>query len=110
VAACALALASPVQAVVPPRLNGSVGPGFQIALKKKNRTKVTTLTAGRYRFVVRDYSGIHNFHLMGPGVNKATSVSLSGTTTTWTINVVRGTYRFFCDVHRPSLKGSFRVS
>ena len=108
IATCALVLSSPLQAM-PPTVNGSVGPGFVIGLKRSGQ-KVTTLKARRYRFVIRDFSGIHNFHLTGPGVNRATSVSLSGTTSIWTLTLARGTYRFRCDVHPPSLRGRFTVT
>ena len=55
-----------------PVLNGTVGPGFTILMKKKP-TK-----AGKYKLVVSDKSSIHNFHLKGPGVNVTTGVGPSG--------------------------------
>ncbi len=59
--------------------------------------------------MVRDVSPIHNFHLFGPGVNKATSVVKTGRTT-WTVRFGRGAYRFRCDPHRTLMHGSFLVS
>ena len=106
-AAVVLALALPATAAVP-RLVGTVGPGFTITLKKGG-AKVTSLKAGKYTLVVRDLSSDHNFHLRGAGVNKATSVEATGTRT-WTVTLRRGTYRFLCDPHPTSMKGSFRVS
>ena len=61
-----------------PTLNGTVGPGFTITLKKGSK-KVTKLKAGTYMFKIADKSSIHNFHLTGPGVNKKTSVGGQGT-------------------------------
>ena len=89
------------------RLNGTVGPGFTITLKKGN-TKVTSLRAGSYTIRISDRASIHNFHLTGPGVNKRTSVSGTGTTT-WNVRLRRGTYRYVCDPHASMMKGSFRV-
>jgi plastocyanin len=90
-----------------PTLSASVGPGFTISLKKSGR-KVTRLSAGTYKIRVADRSNIHNFHLTGSGVNKKTSVSSTGTTT-WTVRLRRGTYRFVCDPHASMMKGSFVV-
>lgn len=106
-AAAVLALALPATAAVP-KLAGTVGPGFTITLKKGG-AKVTRLKAGKYTLSIRDLSDIHNFHLRGPGVNKATSVDATGTRT-WTVTLRRGTYRFLCDPHPTTMKGSFRVS
>jgi plastocyanin len=90
-----------------PTLSATVGPGFTISLKKSGR-KVTSLRAGRYKIRVSDRSDIHNFHITGPRLNKRTAVSSTGTTT-WTVRLRRGTYRFVCDPHASTMKGSFRV-
>jgi Copper binding proteins, plastocyanin/azurin family len=89
------------------RLNGTVGPGFTITLKKGS-TKVSRLQAGSYTLRISDRSSAHNFHLTGPGVNRRTSVSGSGTTT-WNVRLRRGTYRYVCDPHASSMKGAFTV-
>jgi plastocyanin len=86
-----------------PVLKGTVGPGFTITLAPK-----TGLKAGTYKIVVADKSSIHNFHLVGPGVNKATSVSATGTTT-WTVKLKAGKYTYVCDPHASVMKGSFTV-
>ena len=52
-------------AAATPKLNGTVGPGFTITLKKAG-TKVTKLKAGKYTFVITDKASIHNFSLDGP--------------------------------------------
>jgi plastocyanin len=88
-------------------LTATVGPGRTISLRSGTR-RVSRLTAGRYRIVVRDRSKLHNFHLSGPGVNKRTAVRFSGTVT-WTVTLRRGRYTFVCDPHRALMKGGFRV-
>ena len=89
-------------------LTGTVGPGFTITLKQGSKA-VKTLKAGTYTFNISDKSNIHNFHLSGPGVNKKTSVSGTGSST-WTVNLKSGTYKFVCDPHATIMNGSFKVS
>jgi len=91
-----------------PTLRGVDGPGFNISLTKAGK-KVTSLKAGKYKIVIRDLSDIHNFHLTGPGVNKKTSVGAKGTST-WTVTLKKGTYKFICDPHAAIMKGSFKVT
>jgi plastocyanin len=94
---------------VDPKLVGTVGPGFTITLTKAG-TKVAKLKAGRYSITVNDRSGSHNFHLSGPGVNKKTSVGTTGKAT-WTVTFRKGQiYRFVCDPHASSMRGSFRTT
>jgi hypothetical protein len=109
VAAAALGLlaVAPTQAALP-KLVGTAGPGFTITLKKSG-TKVTKLKAGKYAITISDRSSSHNFHLTGPGVNKKTSVGGTGKTT-WTVMLQKGkTYRFMCDAHASTMKGSFKT-
>ncbi len=112
-AALALAalLPSAVARAENPTLVATVGTddSFTIALTDPSGARVTHLAPGTYTIVVHDRSEIHNFHLRGPGVNKATSVDATGTRT-WTVTLRRGTYRFLCDPHPTTMKGSFRVS
>jgi plastocyanin len=96
------------QAMSTPKVNGTVGPGFTITLTKGGK-KVTTLKAGKYTFVIADKSSIHNFHLTGPGVNKSTSVGKTGNST-WTVTLKKGTYKYVCDPHASSMKGSFKAT
>jgi len=91
-----------------PTLTGVDGPGFNISLKKGS-TKVTRLKHGKYKIVVKDLSNIHNFHLIGPGVNVKTSVPKQGKTT-FTVALKKGTYKFICDPHAAIMKGSFKVT
>jgi len=108
-AVVALGAAAAVQAApAVTTLKGTVGPGFTITLTKGG-AKVTSLRHGRYRIVISDKSPIHNFHLSGPGVNKSTSIGGTGKTT-WTVTLKKGTYRYVCDPHASTMKGSFRVT
>jgi len=80
-------------------------------------------TAGKIKLVIADKSNIHNFHLTGPGgkaitafdvkANKtvksvSTSVGAVGTRV-FILTLKRGTYKFVCDPHVSSMKGSFTV-
>ena len=89
-------------------LVGTDGPGFTITLKSAGKV-VKKLKAGTYVVRVSDKSKIHNFHLKGPGVNKLTSVSGTGTKT-WTVTLKPGKYTYVCDPHASSMKGSFTVT
>lgn len=94
----------------PPTLIATVGPGATISLRTSRGARVRRLKAGRYRIVVRDRSAMHNFHVVGPGVNKRTTVRFRGTAT-WTVTFRRGrTYRFVCDPHARRMRGSFRAT
>ena len=43
-----------------PKLQGTVGPGYTISLKRGTK-KVTKLKAGRYAFAISDKASIHSF-------------------------------------------------
>ena len=90
-------------------LNAVVGPGFNITLKKTSGAKVTTIPHGVYVIKVSDKSPIHNFHLVGPGVKKTTSVGAVANTT-WMLTLKAGKYTYVCDPHASTMKGSFRVT
>jgi plastocyanin len=109
VAVLSLAVAGPANAVTP-TLTGTVGPGATITLKK-GTTKVTTLKAGTYKFVIRDRSTAHNFHLKGPnGYSKVlTGLKFVGTKT-YTLTLRPGAWSYICDPHRTFMKGSFTVT
>jgi plastocyanin len=99
-----LALASATSAAVSANtLTGTVGPGFTITVNKK------TVKAGRYVITIRDLASIHDFHLTGPGVDKKTSVTGTGTTK-WTVKLKKGTYHFVCDPHRTIMHGVLKVT
>ena len=109
-AAAALATAAPTSAAPAQTVNGTVGPGFTIALTKGGH-KVTKLKAHTpYRFVISDQATIHDFHLRGPGVDRVlTSVDFQGTKS-FTMTLKKGTYRFLCDPHASFMHGSFTVA
>ena len=91
-----------VAAAATPKFTGTDGPGFTISMAKKP-TK-----AGKITLVVTDKSNIHNFHLVGPGVNVKTSVAAKGTKT-FTVTLKKGKYTFLCDPHASSMRGSFTI-
>jgi len=89
-------------------LTGEVGPGYSIEVKKAGKD-LKTIKAGTYRIKVEDKAAIHNFHLIGPGLNKKTGISYKGETT-WTIKLKPGRYTYQCDPHAArGMKGHFRV-
>jgi NitT/TauT family transport system substrate-binding protein len=81
-------------------LQGTVGNGF-ITLRLDGKP-VKTLRPGKYTFVVADMSKTRNFRLVGPGVNKSTSVKGTGRST-WTLKLKKGKYTF-SSRGRPALK------
>ena len=89
-------------------LTGEVGPGFSIEVKKGTKD-LKTIPAGSYKLKVEDKSGIHNFHLIGPGVNKSTSIA-TRTETIWTVKLRPGKYTYLCDPHSSGMRGTFRVT
>ena len=93
-----------------PKLTGTVGPGFTISLKKGG-AKVTKLAPGKYTFVVSDKSSIHNFALDGPnGLEKTITEVPSQGTKTITLNLKKGSYKFYCEAHESTMFGHFKVS
>jgi plastocyanin len=109
--AASLALAAPALAgqTASTPLAGTVGPGFTISLTKGGKA-VKTLKPGSYTITVKDKASTHNFHFSGPGVNKViTTVPFVGTKKV-TVTLKKGTYKFVCDPHASSMKGSFKVA
>ena len=102
VGALALTTAVPAATTVG-KLTATDGPGFTISMSAK------TVKHGVYKITVRDRSSIHNFHLIGPGVNKKTAVA-AVKTVTWTLTLKKGTYRFICDPHATVMKGVLKVT
>lgn len=91
------------------KLYGQSGPGFTITLKKANFVSVKTLKPGVYTFVIQDRSTIHNFHLKGLGVDKKTPIAFLGTKTWVRLTLKKGKYEYWCDVHKATMHGSFKV-
>jgi len=86
-------------------LQGTVGAAF-ITLRLDGKV-VTSLPTGRYTIVVSDRSTTQSFELVGPGVNKHTSVKGVGRST-WTLTLKKGKYTYG-SAARQSLRHSFRV-
>ena len=91
-----------------PTLQASVGPGFTISLEDSSGSRVARLVPGAYTIHVVDQSDMHNFDLTGPGVSKSTGVADVGSED-WAVTFVDGTYRFVCDEHVTTMRGSFTV-
>jgi hypothetical protein len=89
-------------------LQGSVGPGFTISLTQDG-SDVTELAAGTYTIEVNDQADVHNFHLVGPGVDESTAVDEVGEKT-FEVTLEAGEYTFVCDPHAGQMVGTFTVS
>jgi plastocyanin len=90
-------------------LTGEVGPGYKIEVKRAGKD-LTTIKAGTYKIKVEDKASVHDFHLVGPGLNKSTSVPFVGDKI-WTITLKPGKYTYKCDPHAlAGMKGTFRVT
>jgi plastocyanin len=91
-------------------LEGEVGPGFEIEVKQ-NGEDAESVSAGTYTLKVEDKSDIHNFHLIGPGVDEmVTEVPFKGEKTV-TVTLQKGTYTYQCDPHASGgMKGTFEVT
>jgi plastocyanin len=70
--------------------------------------EVTSLPAGDYTIEVQDPSTVHNFHLVGGGVDETTGVPET-VDTTFEVTLEAGDYTFKCDPH-PNMTGSFTVT
>jgi len=113
--ACAIAAASLVSAAggsaapaQASQLFATVGPGFTINLRDASGSRVAKLDPGAYVIEVDDLSEEHNFHLSGPGVNRATEIGDTGKAT-WNVTFTDGMYRYVCDPHSGTMNGSFTV-
>jgi Copper binding proteins, plastocyanin/azurin family len=97
----------PPPAPAPTRLRGKVGPGKTISLKTASGARVTSLRAGRYRITAQDVTRADNFHLVGPGVNRKTTVR-GKSAPTWTLTLRAGRHTYRSDKTR-RLRKSFTV-
>ena len=89
-------------------LTGVVGPGFAISLRNADGSTVRHLDPGTYDISVTDNAIEHNFHLSGPLVDMATEIETTGPAS-WTVTFTDGTYRYVCDPHAASMRGTFTV-
>ena len=96
----------------PPKLVGTVGPGFTITLTKGGK-KVMKLKAGKYTFVIADKSSIHDFVLEqqsgGRWEKQLTSVPFVGKKTV-TVALKKGKWKYYCAPHESSMSGTFIVT
>jgi plastocyanin len=91
-------------------LEGETGPGFEIEVKQDGED-AETVKAGTYTLDVEDKSDMHNFHLIGPGVDEeVTDVGFVGEKSV-TVTLEPGTYTYQCDPHAANgMKGTFTVT
>jgi plastocyanin len=93
----------------PTVLLATVGPKATISLRSASGAVLHHgVKAGTYAIVVRDRSKAHNFHLVGKGVNRKSTVAGIGTQT-WTLKLSAGVLRFYSDRAPKTVKGSVRV-
>jgi hypothetical protein len=108
----ALALSTGAGAQGTTTLTGTVGPGFTIRLVDGSGNSVRHLDPGAYTIHVVDKSPEHNFHITGPGVDKATEIGETVEETgalTWNVTFQDGRYHFQCDAHASTMFGDFAV-
>ena len=94
---------------VTPKLVATVGPKNTISLKSASGATLKTVKAGTYSITVRDRSKLHNFHLVGKGVNRKSGLAGMGTLT-WKVKLSAGPLRFFSDRSPKTVKGSVKVT
>ena len=97
-----------------PTLQAVVGPGHGITLQFKSGARVTALASGSYRVVVTDRSARDNFHLVGPDVDRRTSLRFRGTVI-WRIDIggsvaYGSRYSYSSDRRGAKLQRSFRIA
>ena len=85
-------------------LHGSIVDSV-IKLEDAAGNAVTRLAPGAYKIHVTDQDTIHNFHLLG--TKAVTSVEGRGMKT-FSVQLVRGRYKYLCDAH-PELNGGLTV-
>ena len=98
----------PAPAPPKPRLLATVGPKATISLRSATGAVLRSVKAGTYAIVVRDRSAVHNFHLVGKGVNRRSGLAAVATTT-WTVKLQAGLLRFYSDKAPKTVKGSITV-
>jgi plastocyanin len=120
-ACCALPLLAawaltspPAGTAVSPVVIGKVGRhnAYVITLKFPDGSKVTSIPAGTYTFVIHDYSRIHNFALGSQTANKrlfTTGIHWIGTKR-YTLTLAPGNYAYACSAHFRTMNGTFIVT
>jgi plastocyanin len=93
----------------PTTLLATVGPRATISLRSASGGVLHHgVKAGTYAIVVRDRTKAHNFHLVGKGVNRKSTVAGTGNQT-WTVKLSAGVLRFYSDRAPTKLKGAITV-
>ncbi len=112
VAAAALAIATAAlgRTTSTPTLSGTVGPSFNIALKKNGKL-VKKLKTGTYKFVIEDKSNFHGYSLDGPhGFAKDfTKIPFVGKKT-FMLKLKSGKYKYYCPNHESTMFAHFTVT
>jgi phage baseplate assembly protein gpV len=99
--------AAPAQPLVATVGDPAAPESFRINLVDANGVKVTHVDPGTYTITVHDYATLHNFHLVGPGVNQATDIA-TAENATWVVTFQDGAkYRYECEAHPTQMFGSF---
>jgi plastocyanin len=99
----------PPTTTTPKKLLATVGPKSSISLRSASGAVLHHgVKAGTYSVVVRDRTKLHNFHLVGTGVNRRSTVAGVGTTT-WKLKLAKGVLRFYSDKAPKTVKGSVTV-
>ena len=91
-----------------PKLLATVGPRNTITLRSGTGAVLKTLKPVTYSITVRDRSRLHNFHLIGKGVNRKSTLAGTGTLT-WRVKLSAGVLRFYSDRSPTTVKGSVTV-
>jgi hypothetical protein len=112
-AACALT-SPPANSSASQILVGRVGRhnAYVISLRFPGGSRVRTIPAGTYTFVIHDYSRIHNFALGSQTANKrlfTTGIRWIGTKR-YTLTLAPGAYAYACSAHFQTMNGTFSVT
>jgi len=91
-----------------PRLLATVGPKNTISLRNAKGVLLKRVKPGTYTIVVRDRSKLHNFHLVGKGVNRKSGLA-AVVTRTWKVKLSPGPLRYFSDRAPKKVKGAVVV-
>ena len=94
---------------VAPKLLATVGPKSTISLKSASGATLKKVKSGTYSITVRDRSKLHNFHLVGKGVNRRSGLAGMGTLT-WKVKLSAGLLRYFSDQSPKTVKGSVTIT
>jgi hypothetical protein len=89
-------------------LTAQLGPGAQASMRAPYGQPLSALRADKYTLTVTDASTRENFHLSGPGVNKATTLR-GRATVSWQLTFRPGLYRYRSDRAGSKMSGRFVV-